>query len=163
MSEIALTTQTSAATPTPGSGKVNIFVNSATGEPSYKDSAGTTTSLKGVAGAAGGVTSACTTLTSSSGVLAINCALGNYFKYTATENITSITFSNLPAAATAETIMLEFTQHASSPKTVAWPSAFKWSGGAAVVSSTNSAIDVVAFTTFDQGTTWRASIAKAFA
>lgn len=49
--------RTAASVPTPSAGKVSVFVNSATGEPSYKDDAGTTTSLKGATGAAGGVTS----------------------------------------------------------------------------------------------------------
>jgi hypothetical protein len=45
--------RTAASVPTPSAGKAAVFVNSATGEPSYKDDAGVTTSLKGAAGAAG--------------------------------------------------------------------------------------------------------------
>ena len=42
-----------AAVPTPATNKVTVFVEDATGEPSYKDDTGTVTSLKGAAGAAG--------------------------------------------------------------------------------------------------------------
>lgn len=49
---IALTKQTAASVATPAAGKVTVFVDSVTGEPYYKDSAGTSTSLRGAAGAA---------------------------------------------------------------------------------------------------------------
>ena len=39
-----------AAVPTPATNKVTVFVEDATGEPSYKDDTGTVTSLKGAAG-----------------------------------------------------------------------------------------------------------------
>jgi hypothetical protein len=65
-----------------------------------------------------------TTLTSASGVLTINLALGyEVYLVTLTENITSILFQNLPSssAVTAE-ISIEFTQPASgSPFTVSNP------------------------------------------
>lgn len=110
------------------------------------------------------VTEVVTSVSSSSGVLALDCSLGNYFKTTLTENVSSITFSNLPASGKAQTIMLQVTQHASAAKTVAWPSSLKWAGGSAGSVSTGlSAVDVLALTTFDQGTTWRATLAKAFA
>lgn len=162
-SGIILVESTAASIPTPQVSRVTLFVDSSTGEPSYKDDAGTTTSLRGADGAAGGVTSPVTGISSSAGVLNIDCSLGNYFTTTLTENITSITFSNLPASGEAETIMLRITQHASAPKTVAWPAAFKWAGSAGSVSSTNSAVDVLAITTFDQGTRWEATLSKAFA
>lgn len=105
-----------------------------------------------------------TALTSSSGACNIDCALGDYFTFTLTENVTSITFSNLPASGKAQTIMVRILQHASAVKTVAFPSSFKWAGGVTgVVSATVSAYDVLAITTFDQGTRWEATLAKAFA
>ena len=42
-----------AAVPTPATNKVTVFVEDATGEPSYKDDTGTVTSLKGAVGAPG--------------------------------------------------------------------------------------------------------------
>jgi hypothetical protein len=42
-----------ATVPTPASGKATVFIESSTGEPSYKDDAGTVVSLKGAPGAPG--------------------------------------------------------------------------------------------------------------
>jgi len=101
-------------------------------------------------------------LTISSGAVAINCALGDYFTLALSENVSGITFSDLPAEGKAQTIMVRITQDAT-PRTVAWPASFKWAGGSAGVVSTGvGAIDVLALTTFDQGATWQATLAKAF-
>ena len=52
----------------------------------------------------------------------------------------------------------------STARAVAWPASFKWAGGlAGSVSTGSGAIDVLALTTFDNGTTWDATLAKAFA
>lgn len=101
-------------------------------------------------------------LTPASGVVNIDCALGDYFTLAPTANVTSITFSNLPASGKAQTVMVRFTQD-TTPRTVAWPASFKWSGGAGAVSVGSGAVDLIALTTLDQGTTWLATIAKAFA
>lgn len=107
---------------------------------------------------------AVTPLTSASGVLAIDCSLGDFFTITLTENVTSITFSNVPDSGFAQRIRLRITQHASSPKTMAWPASFKWpSGSAGTISNTNSAVDVLEMTTFDQGTRWEAGLTKGYA
>lgn len=104
------------------------------------------------------------TLSSSAGVLAIDLSLGNYFLLSLTENITSITFSNLPSANYAQTVWIRVRQHASAAKTVAWPASFKWEGGAAnAVSTTLSAYDNLAITSVDEGTRWEATLAKGFA
>ena len=58
------------------------------------------------------------TLTSSSGVVAINMANGNTGVITLTENITDIDFTNVPTVGVS-TFTLQITQHASSDKTVA--------------------------------------------
>lgn len=50
MSEISLTEQTAAATPTPAAGKINIFIDSVTGTPYYKNSAGVASPLGGGGG-----------------------------------------------------------------------------------------------------------------
>lgn len=42
-----------ASVPTPATGKVTVFVESSTGEPSYKDDAGAVTSMQGATGPAG--------------------------------------------------------------------------------------------------------------
>lgn|SRR5574337_930 len=105
-----------------------------------------------------------TVLTISTGVVAINCALGDYFTLAATANVTSITFSNLPTAGHAQTLMIRITQDATGSRTITWPASFKWAGGTVgVVSTAANSVDVLALTTFDQGTTWNVTLAKAFA
>jgi len=105
-----------------------------------------------------------TALTSAAGVVNIDLSLGDYFAITLTENVTSLTFTNLDGAGYGRTVMLQITQHASSAKTFAFPASFKWAGASTGVVSTGlSAVDVLAITTFDNGTAWRATLAKAFA
>jgi hypothetical protein len=103
-------------------------------------------------------------LTSAAGVLDIDLSLANYFTVSLTEDITSITFSNLPASPLAQTVWIRIFQNASAAKTVAWPASFKWEGGVAPsVSTTLSAYDVLALTSVDQGTRWEATLAKGWA
>lgn len=100
---------------------------------------------------------------STSGSVAIDYALGDYFTLALAGNVTALTFSNLPGSGKGATLMIRITQD-STPRTVAWPASFKWAGGVAGVVSTGSgAVDVLAITTFDNGTTWDATLAKAFA
>lgn len=119
----------------------------------------------GAGGGGGGGTdmSAVTALSSSSGVVNLDCSLGDYYTLALTENVTSITFSNLPGSGHGASKMIRITQD-STARTVAWPASFKWAGGSAGAVSTGSgAVDVLAISTFDAGTTWRATLAKAFA
>lgn len=102
-------------------------------------------------------------VTPASGVATINCGLGDYFTLAPTANVTSIVFSNLPGSGKGASLMIRFTQDTSA-RTVAWPASFKWAGGTpGAVSTGSGAVDVIAITTFDNGTTWDATIAKAFA
>jgi len=102
-------------------------------------------------------------LTISSGVVNIDCSLGDYFTLSLSANVTSITFTNLPSSGKATTKMLKITQNASAAKTVAFPASFKWQGGVAGVVSTGlSAVDELAITTHDQGTSWQADLGKAY-
>lgn len=160
---LTLSTQTAATVTTPAAGKVSVFADSVTGEPYYKNSAGTSISLKGAAGAAGGVTSAVSAL-ATSGTIAIDCSLGNYFTLAAAGNMTSFTFSNLPGAGLAETVMVRIKQDATGSRVATFPASFKWAGGTVgVLSTAANTTDVLALTTFDQGTTWIATLTKAFA
>lgn len=100
---------------------------------------------------------------STSGSVAIDYALGDYFTLALTGNVSGFTFSNLPGSGHGATLMIRITQD-STARTVAWPGSFKWAGGSAGAVSTGSgAVDVLAITTFDNGTTWDATLAKAFA
>lgn len=111
----------------------------------------------------GGGESNTVTALATSGSVTINCALGDYFTCALSGNVTSISFSNLPGAGKGATKMIRFTQD-STARTVTWPASFKWAGGSpGSVSTGSGAVDVLAISTFDNGTTWYATIAKAFA
>jgi hypothetical protein len=97
-----------------------------------------------------------------SGSVAIDYALGDYFTLALAGNVTTFTFSNLPGSGKGTSLMVRITQD-STPRTVGWPASFKWAGGVAgVVSTASGAVDVLAITTFDNGTTWQATLAKAW-
>lgn len=98
-----------------------------------------------------------------SGSVAIDYDLGDYFTLALAGNVSGFTFSNLPGAGKGATLMIRITQD-STARTVAWPASFKWANSVAgVVSVGSGAVDVLAITTFDNGTTWQATLAKAFA
>lgn len=99
------------------------------------------------------VTEKVVTLTSASGVVTIDWSLGNLFKLTLTENVTSIVHSNLPSGR-GQSILLQIVQHASAAKTVAgWAAGTKFFDGTYVASSTVSAIDELGLTNYGDGTT----------
>ena len=107
--------------------------------------------------------SAVTVLTPVSGVVTIDLSLGDYFTLAPTANVTSILFTNLAGSGRGASIMLELTQD-STARTYVWPASFKWAGGAAgAVSTASGAKDLLALSTLDNGTTWKATLAKAFA
>jgi hypothetical protein len=74
--------------------------------------------------------------------LVMDFALGNYFEHTLTDNTTfSATNLTIPG-----TYVLKLTQHASSPKTVAWNSVVLWPAGTdPVMTATNGAVDIYSF------------------
>lgn len=83
------------------------------------------------------------TLTSSSASIAINLADSNNFTHTLTEDTTLAAPSN-PTAGQAGVI--QFNQHASAPKTLAFNAFWKWPGGTdGTLTATNSAVDVMSY------------------
>lgn len=123
---------------------------------------GTTQDIADIASAGAG-RNVVTALTSTAGVVNINWALGDYFTHTLDENVTSITFSNLPASPRATTLFIVFTQD-STPRTVAWPASFRWAGGTdGVISTGSGAVDALAITSVNQGTTWLATLVNGMA
>ena len=112
-----------------------------------------------------GISEEAVTVTQSSGTVTLDLAQGNFFEFTLTENVTGWTFSNLASSGTASSWIIKITQHASSAKTVAYPSAIKWAGGTDhVMSTATGSIDIVSMFTIDGGTTIYANIVgKAFA
>jgi hypothetical protein len=110
-----------------------------------------------------GISEPVNALSISSNAITINCANGDYFTLSMTANVTSVTVSNAPASGKAQTVMVEIKQDATGSRTISWPASFKWTSGTAGVLSTGAnKVDVLAITTFDQGTTWRATLAKDF-
>lgn len=99
------------------------------------------------------------TLTSSGNSIAWNLDDGQSAVHTFTEDTTLANPTNM---VNGGTYILRLIQHASSPKTLAFGNAYKWPGGVApTISSTNSAIDVIVFTS--NGTHMYGNIQKAFA
>lgn len=116
-----------------------------------------------IGGGGGGSSRNTVSALATSGSVAIDYQLGDYFTLALAGNVSGFTFSNLPGSGKGATLMVRITQD-STPRTVSWPASFKWAGGVAGVVSTGSgAVDVLAVTTFDNGTTWAATLAKAFA
>ena len=190
MAGVTLKETAAASVPTPATDKATIFLDSADGLPKYKDDAGTTHSLKDATGTGDVVGPASSTdghvavfdgtdgkkikdggapavdrnvvtaLSISSGNVAVDCSLGDYFTLALNANVTSWSITNVPPGCS---LMIEITQD-STARTVAWPTGTKWVGGTAGAVSTGSgAKDVLALTTFNTGSTWRATLAKAFA
>lgn len=92
----------------------------------------------------------------SSGTLTLNCSLGNVFAVSLNANITTLSFTNVPATGTAFGLTLMLTADGTA-RTITWGSAVKWAGGTApTLTSTNAKVDVFVLFTHDGGTTWYA-------
>ena len=87
---------------------------------------------------------------SAMGASDINLSLANYFTRTIS-GATTLTVSNVPAAGTAASFILDLTNGGSA--TITWWSGVKWAGGTAPT-LTSSGRDVLGFFTHDGGTTW---------
>jgi len=84
----------------------------------------------------------------------VDLTTGNVFNVTLTGNCT-FTFSNPPASGTAGSFTLILTQDATGGRTVIWPGAVAWPGGAnPTLYSIQHSINVFTFTTTNAGTTW---------
>lgn len=102
-----------------------------------------------------GFGSAVNVLTIASGVVNIDCSLGDYFTLALTANVTSITFSNLPAPGNGRSIAVRMRQDSTGSRTVALPLSLKAITGSDVaVQSTANAYTMLIITSFDQGTRW---------
>lgn len=81
-----------------------------------------------------------------------NFSLGSWGTATLVNSITTLTFSNPPAAGT---LRWQITQGGAGSYTVAWPASVKWPGGTAPTLSTAAGkVDMVTCQTFDAGTTY---------
>lgn len=86
----------------------------------------------------------------------LNMTLGNFFDMSQDTNITTFSWTNVPASGNVFKFYLRRTKDATSTaRTISWPSGMKWNYGVSpVLSSTASAIDIFTFLTTDGGTTW---------
>lgn len=100
-----------------------------------------------------------TELSIASGVVNINCALGDYFTLSLTANVTSVTFSNLPGSGFGASLAIRIAQDATGGRTVALPSSFKAiTGSDTSVQSAANAYTILHIETFDNGTRWEYSM-----
>ena len=91
-----------------------------------------------------GITEKHVAYTQGAGGVTLDLAAGNFFHFTLTENVTGWTFSNLAAAGAASSWIIKIQQHASSAKTVAYPSTVHWAGGTDhVMSTATGAVDII--------------------
>jgi hypothetical protein len=86
-----------------------------------------------------------------SGTVTIDLASGHFVVATLTGAITSLTFSG-HSSTNASGFVLELTNGGA--YSITWPLSVKWPGGTAPT-LTSSGVDVLAFVTDDDGTTWR--------
>lgn len=94
-------------------------------------------------------------LTISTGVVNIDCSLGDFFTLAINANVTSLTFTNLPASGRAVSLALRIQQDGTGGRTFALPAAFKATTGSdTAIQSAANARTLVTITTFDQGTRW---------
>ena len=100
-----------------------------------------------------------TALSISGGVVSIDLAGGmkKNFTLALTANVTSVTFSNLPATGYVGEIEIEIKQPSTGgPYTFALPATFHALGGSdTAINSGASAVTVLGAKTWDQGTNWR--------
>lgn len=102
-----------------------------------------------------------TTVTSVSGVLTLDASLGDYFKTTLHEDITSVVVTNVPPACT---LSLRVTQDAVTPREVIFPASFLVRGGGELtIPSDLGSRSRVIFTTDDAGGTYDADIGEKYA
>lgn len=100
-----------------------------------------------------------TSLTSTSGHIAINFDNNNQFDHTFTENTALDNPTNVNPGQSGS---IKFTQHASSPKSLAFGSFYKFSGGTPSISAINSAADTLYYSV-RSSTFIECSLVKGFA
>jgi hypothetical protein len=95
-----------------------------------------------------------TALSIASGVVNVDCSLGDYFTLTMSANAT-LAISNAPAAGSARTISLTVKQDATTAHTLTLPASFKAvSGSDTAIQSALGAVTKMVFETVDAGATW---------
>lgn len=159
-SELFQTEQAAAAADVAGDGQWWVK-NDTPNSPMFTDDAGTDFQLATLAGTETLTNKTITgadliapyesalSATSSSGTLTLDLSLSSSFYVTLTENITTITFSNAPSSGERMYVDVEYTQHASSAKTVV-TSGQLWDAGAPwVMTTATNSKDIITYTSRD--------------
>lgn len=95
---------------------------------------------------------------SSAGSVTINAAAGNAVHLTMNGDISTLTFSNVPAAGNVCALTL-FILQSTGQKLITWPANIRWAGGGAPVLTINAGrTDIVSIITHDGGATWYGSV-----
>jgi hypothetical protein len=90
-----------------------------------------------------------------SGTLTLDLETGNVFEVVLTQSVTSLVLAHPPAAGRAGSCSIILRQDATGGRTLTWPAAVKWAGGAPpLITTAANAIDVYALITRDGGTSW---------
>jgi hypothetical protein len=93
--------------------------------------------------------------------LTVDLATGNFFEMdfqSAGSNPDTFTISN-PSASYISSFVLKITQGSTARQLSLLPSKFKWIGGTIpTLTTTDNAVDILSFTTYDYGTTWLGAV-----
>lgn len=90
-----------------------------------------------------------------SGTLDLDLSAGNFFHGTLSGNVTTVTFSNVPAGGVFFVFEVDVAGFS-----ITWPSLVKWPGGAdPTLTGGLSGVDVLVFYSRDEGTTVRGALA----
>jgi hypothetical protein len=99
-----------------------------------------------------------TSPTISSSTLTVDLSAGSVFSVSLNANITTLTISNAPSAASGTSHAMTFTLALTADgtqRTIVWPASIKWAGGTAPsLTATNGKIDVFTFLSINAGTNW---------
>jgi hypothetical protein len=151
-------TNTTWTYPTTNGANHDVLSTDGSGNTTWKTSTGTGNNVLASSPEITSLREKKTNGTISAGVLAIDCALGNVLAVDLNANITSVTFSNVPASGSAYSIILSFKADGTA-RTITWPAAVRWpSGTAPTMTSTNNKVDTLVLYTYDGGTSWFAFV-----
>ena len=134
-----------------------LFVNSGT-TVSWTQIPSTNVTGSGGSGTGATAINLSTSPTINGGILALDLTTYTVFETTLTQNITSVTISNVPGAGIMASFMIIFTGDGTA-RSVTWPVGFKWPNGTAPsITSTLNKKDAFTFFSTDGGSTWEAFI-----
>tara|TARA_Y100000590_G_scaffold87048_3_gene97566 strand:- start:37401 stop:38030 length:630 start_codon:yes stop_codon:yes gene_type:complete len=102
-----------------------------------------------------GIREEATLITTSSTTVGLDLNLGNVFEITMGHNIDTFNWTNPADSGNASSFVLKIKQDGTGGRSISWPGAVDWGAATAPTPSTGAnAVDIFAFFTIDQGTTW---------